>query len=188
MPGFAENFIRGMQAGHAQKDRERQIANEAEDRSIKKMILDHEMRKLKIEEALQTRAAQRENYGAQEGRPEASYPTTTGPDPAMAAQGISAPGQVPNLSGGQLSGIPELGVGDTPLPPHTTLEEQVRRQQAAELFKVMHTAVKTGPGDQYGMPGQPPLISTPALPPKPDMTPQPVMLGGKPSMATYAPP
>src|SRR6185295_10818978 len=37
-------------------------------------------------------------------------------------------------------------------------------------------------------PGQPPLISTPALPPKPDMTPQPVMLGGKPSMATYAPP
>jgi hypothetical protein len=139
---FVEDFIRGLQAGQQQKEAQQAEADKAEDRSLRKMMLQHELRRLAIDEKMAKRGLAKENFALVDGQPESAFPITDagfkpGGQPGS-LNGMALPGQslqlqaTRNVQPMEIPGVEELGVGGVSMTPRT-MEEVVRAQTQAKL-------------------------------------------------------
>lgn len=191
---FAENFIAGHQAGQQRKAQEQAFQDAQEERGIRKMMLDLQLRHDKLTEAVQARELAKSNLDLQQGQPfadlaqpitdgqtngqfDTSTPTSAGTVPQqMAIRPVSVPG------------VAELGIPGVSVKPRS-MEELVAAQTAAKLRDVMLTPQKVGEGESVTIPalGSQPIAQGGPKPKDPWQTftaSYPTSLG-KPAGTTY---
>ena len=155
------------------------MADEQEDRSIRKMLLDLEMKKLKIADAEAKRNEAKDTFGMMQGQPQANLPAdpgytpsraigaaTTGPtlDPNQTSQSVSLPNTQNPIPRAPFT-IPGVHGPDTELRPQSR-EELQRSGMAAKLMELQFE--KFAPGQVAPALGPNP----PAGPVAPRATPQ----------------
>lgn len=177
---FAQNLIAGMQAGQQRKQQEQEFANAQEDRGIRKMLLDLELRKTKIEEAVHRRELVKGNFDLQNGQPNADIaqpiqegqtgaplmpqmpggpsmplseaaPAGFGAPPMTMTAPTTAPMQG-TIAPVNIPGVDELGVPGVSVKPRS-MEDLIGAQTAAKYRDIMMTPQKAGPGETITLPG-----------------------------------
>lgn len=158
MPGFAENFIAGHQAGLQRRNQEQQFQDAQEERGIRKMLLDLQLRHDKLSEAVQKRELAKSNLDLLNGQqfsdiaqPIQEGQTNGGFDLALFKPGQGVPQQTA-IQPVNIPGVDELGIPGVSVKPKS-LEEILAAQRNAELQKVLLTPQKTGPGETVTVPG-----------------------------------
>jgi hypothetical protein len=148
MPGFAENFIAGIQAGQQRKRQEQDFTDAQEERGIRKMLLDLEMRKHKIDEAIQKRELAKGNVDLMQGQPfgDLSRPVNEGesggydlanfkPEQGIPQQRVIDPVSIP--------GVDELGVPGVNVKPRS-MEDLIGAQTQAKYRDAAFQKVAPG--------------------------------------------
>lgn len=155
MEDFATQFLQGLQAGQQVRQRKLAEQQEAEDRSIQKMLLQHKMRELKIAEKLQARQLAQQNLGLMNGQPQAALPADITQTPELAG----TPENLTKAVSGQalppvgpiarapvtIPGVSELGVGDTQVRPQSMEEGMLQRVKQA-MATAQTTPYNLAPG------------------------------------------
>lgn len=185
MADVAAAFISGHQAGQAKLAHDQSL----EDSKLQQQILKHQMDRLKLDDKLRLRGIQIEQAKMTSGQPLASYGAQDRAPDRVDTMGNAIPG-TPQLMPANIPGIPEAGLSDFAMPRQTREEERAAQLQDF-LQKLSVTPVDVAPGHQYGMPGQPPLISVPPNPLRPANTPNSqeanFLLDGKSVKGDYIP-
>lgn len=169
MADFTELFLQGVQAGQQARQRKQQEVHEAEDRSVRKMLLDLELKKLKVEEKVRARELAKENLSLLQGQPAANLPadiTQTPELPASMAQTALSGGPLPQpapipRAPVTIPGIEELGIGSVEARPQS-LEEILH----AARVKALSTPTKLSSGEALVIPGTGQTIASGPAKPK----------------------
>lgn len=169
---FAANLIDAYNSGiQARRNRlqykreERQEAEDAEDRDIEKQVLQHQLKTMKLQDALFERARAKENLEILSGLPESRFRKAMDADVTGPMASTPIPGQVPpegmvpirrptvripglpaELTGGQ--GVPDIDV--EPM----TQEEELEGELAKIIQRQMYTPRELSYGERLYVPGQ----------------------------------
>lgn len=158
MSGFSENFFAGLQAGQQRKKTEQDFADAQEERGIQKMLLDLQMRKHKIDEAIQKRELAKGNVDLMQGQPFAnlSRPVNEGESGGYDLANVTPEQGIPQqrvIDPVNIPGVEELGVPGVSVKPRS-MEEIVGAQTQAKFRDLMLTPQKVGPGEKVMVGGQ----------------------------------
>jgi hypothetical protein len=159
--GFADAYIRGHQAGT-------QLKKQREDAELEKMMIEHKLRGMKIDEAIQRRQIEKQNFDLIHGQPANTIPSdVTSMGTVPTGTGFSVP--VPNVQPKAMTihGVPELGIGDTSIRPQSQ-EAMSSAAAAAKLREMMTSTHVLGQGGQL-VTGTGQLLADNPSEPKPTM-------------------
>lgn len=144
--GFAENFIAGHAAGQQSLQREQDLESAKQERSLRTMILKHQIDAFKIEDALHAQAVARANLQQLQGMPQSELEQVL-PGNALPARNLATamnpvPSGQSSVSGDTVTGGVEGPISGVPLP--NAQEPNIGRVQIPGLPAI---------GDQPAVPG-----------------------------------
>lgn len=135
---FAERLIRAHQMGVAERQAEEDRQRAQEDRKLQQQVLKHQIDRLKLQDALENRAAAMDQFKMLQGQPAQEVPVS-----APQATSMPYPGQVgegPSMGGGTgtvattlpkvtVPGIEEIGLPSVQLQPQSLQQLLQQRQE-----------------------------------------------------------